>query len=123
MMWAWDDGPRVVLGRSNGCQVGCGTMDDPPGGVVLRAPGRLSGARVLVTGGIGFFGSNAVHRLVDEGASVVVVESLVPDHGGGRDDLPTGASVDLYLGDIGDEPVVDAVAADADAVLNIRRGT
>src|SRR5664280_2895667 len=40
------------------------------------------GAAVLVTGGLGFIGSSLVRRLVDLGAVVTVVDSLVPEYGG-----------------------------------------
>jgi UDP-glucose 4-epimerase len=40
------------------------------------------GRKVLVTGGLGFIGSNLVRRLVDLGASVLAVDSLLPDYGG-----------------------------------------
>lgn len=38
--------------------------------------------RVMVTGGLGFIGSNLARRLVDLGAEVVVVDALVPNFGG-----------------------------------------
>src|SRR5919199_5963567 len=45
-------------------------------------PSRYSGARVLVTGGLGFIGSHLAKRLVELGASVTIVDSLIPDYGG-----------------------------------------
>jgi len=40
------------------------------------------GRRVLVTGGLGFIGSNLCRTLADLGASVLAVDSLLPDYGG-----------------------------------------
>ncbi|MCL4847082.1 MAG: NAD-dependent epimerase/dehydratase family protein [Acidobacteria bacterium] len=40
------------------------------------------GRRVMVTGGLGFIGSNLARALVDLGADVLVVDSLIPDYGG-----------------------------------------
>jgi len=37
---------------------------------------------VMITGGVGFLGSNLAHRLVELGANVLLVDSLVPDYGG-----------------------------------------
>jgi UDP-glucose 4-epimerase len=40
------------------------------------------GRKVLVTGGLGFIGSNLCRTLADLGASVLAVDSLLPDYGG-----------------------------------------
>jgi len=42
----------------------------------------FAGRRVLITGGLGFIGSNLAHRLVELGARVLIVDSLIPDYGG-----------------------------------------
>ena len=40
------------------------------------------GRRVLITGGLGFIGSNLARALVDLDADVLLVDSLIPDYGG-----------------------------------------
>jgi UDP-glucose 4-epimerase len=37
---------------------------------------------VMITGGLGFIGSNLARQLVDLGADVLLVDSLIPDYGG-----------------------------------------
>jgi UDP-glucose 4-epimerase len=45
------------------------------------------GKKVLVTGGLGFIGSNLVRALVSGGADVTVVDSLIPEYGGNERNL------------------------------------
>jgi UDP-glucose 4-epimerase len=40
------------------------------------------GRKVLITGGLGFIGSNLARRLVALDADVLIVDSLIPDYGG-----------------------------------------
>ena len=42
----------------------------------------FDGARVLITGGLGFIGSNLARELVELGADVTLVDSLIPEYGG-----------------------------------------
>jgi UDP-glucose 4-epimerase len=44
--------------------------------------GFYRGRRVMITGGLGFIGSNLARRLVELGADVLLVDSLIPDYGG-----------------------------------------
>jgi len=43
---------------------------------------NFSGANILITGGLGFIGSNLAQRLVDLNAHVTLVDSLIPQYGG-----------------------------------------
>jgi len=43
---------------------------------------EFEGARVLITGGLGFIGSNLARRLAGLGADLTLVDSLIPDYGG-----------------------------------------
>ena len=68
--------------------------------------------RALVTGGAGFIGSNLVDALLEEGAEVDVVDTLVT---GRRSNLEAGAldrGARLHEVDITDKPALDRLVAD-----------
>lgn len=88
----------------------------------MRLAGRpaldaLAGTECVVTGGLGFIGSNVVHALIGAGASVRVIDALVPDHGGDRRNVE-GCAVEVLEADIGDARVADVVDG-ADVIFNL----
>ncbi len=48
----------------------------------MTAAAFYQARRVMITGGLGFIGSNLAHRLASLGADVLLVDSLIPDYGG-----------------------------------------
>ena len=77
----------------------------------------LRGARCIVTGGCGFIGSSLVHALVDAGASVAVIDALVPSHGGDLRNIESLPVETLVVG-IGGEGVADLIEG-ADVIFNL----
>ena len=78
----------------------------------------LAGAKCVVTGGLGFIGSNLVHALADVGASVHVVDALIGDHGGDRRNLAGVEPAELLIAPL-DDPRVAELVAGADVVFNV----
>lgn len=40
------------------------------------------GRKVMITGGLGFIGSTLARRLIEQGAEVTLIDSMIPQHGG-----------------------------------------
>jgi UDP-glucose 4-epimerase len=67
-----------------------------------------AGKRVLVTGGLGFIGSNLAIRLAELDADVTVVDSLIPELGGNRFNVaPVEGRIEVSTADLRDD---DAIA-------------
>ncbi len=73
-------------------------------------------ARVVVTGGAGFIGSNVVRLLVDQGDDVSVVDDI---SSGYRENLADTVNVELYEGDVREQGLLDEICAGADVVFHL----
>jgi UDP-glucose 4-epimerase len=63
----------------------------------------FKGKRVLITGGLGFIGSNLARRLVRLGAQVTLLDSLIPEYGGNRRNVRgLEARLNINLADVRD---------------------
>ena len=81
---------------------------------------RFAGSQVLVTGGLGFIGSNLARRLVGAGADVTVMDAMIPDYGGNpfnvhdiRDRLTVNIS------DVRDRAAMDHLIQGKDYLFNL----
>jgi UDP-glucose 4-epimerase len=78
------------------------------------------GSRVLVTGGLGFIGSNLAHRLVRLGAKVTLVDSMLPLYGGNLFNVEDiRDQVKINFCDIRDRPAMDYLVRDQDFIFHL----
>ncbi len=81
---------------------------------------HFRGKKVLITGGLGFIGSNVARRLVDAGADVLLVDNLFPEYGGNRFNISGIESrVRVSISDVRDEPQMRAHVCDQDFIFNL----
>ena len=75
---------------------------------------------VMITGGLGFIGSNLARRLVELGARVLIVDSLVPDYGGNLFNIAgIEDQVHVNIADVRDENSMDYLVRGQDYIFNL----
>jgi UDP-glucose 4-epimerase len=78
------------------------------------------GRRVLITGGLGFIGSNLAHQLVGLGADVMLVDAMIPDYGGNLFNI---AGIEdrlrVNIGDVRNESAMDVLVRDREIIFNL----
>jgi UDP-glucose 4-epimerase len=80
----------------------------------------LSGARALITGGLGFIGSNLAGRLVELGAVVTLVDAMIPEYGGNPFNIAAIRDrVKVNFSDICDRHAMDWLIRDQDYVFHL----
>ena len=78
------------------------------------------GKRTLITGGLGFVGSNLAHRLVDIGADVLLVDSLVDDYGGNLFNIEDiKHRVRVNIADVRDQHGMNYLVRGQDYIFNL----
>jgi UDP-glucose 4-epimerase len=75
---------------------------------------------VMITGGLGFIGSNLAHRLVALGADVLLVDSLIPDYGGNLFNIRgIEDRVRVNVADIRQQSTMNFLVRDREVVFNL----
>jgi UDP-glucose 4-epimerase len=76
--------------------------------------------RILITGGLGFIGSNLARRLVELGARVLLVDSLVPAYGGNLFNVHgIEDRLQVNIADVRDEYSMDYLVREHDIIFNL----
>ena len=88
--------------------------------MTLGHGGFYRDCRVLITGGLGFIGSNLARKLVNLGAKVLIIDSLIPDHGGNLfniSDIEDRLTVNRS--DVRDTSSIDNLVLNKDVIFNL----
>ena len=80
----------------------------------------LKGKRVLVTGGLGFIGSNLAARLVESGAIVTIVDNMIPRLGGSLFNVKEIADrIHINFSDVRDEHSMDYLVKGQEIIFHL----
>jgi UDP-glucose 4-epimerase len=78
------------------------------------------GKKILITGGLGFIGSNLARRLVDLGADVTLVDSLIPEYGGNLYNISDISNkIKINISDVRDKHSIKYLIQDKDFLFNL----
>jgi UDP-glucose 4-epimerase len=78
------------------------------------------GRRVMITGGVGFIGSNLARQLVGLGAKVLLIDSLIPDYGGNLFNIQDLTDVvRLNIADVRMQTTMETLVREQDVIFNL----
>ena len=78
------------------------------------------GKRVLITGGVGFIGSNLAIRLVESGAQVVLVDSMLPAYGATlRNIEPVRDRLSINFSDVRDQHSLGYLVREQEIIFSL----
>lgn len=80
----------------------------------------FSNKNVIISGGLGFIGSNLAIRLVNLGAMVTIIDSLIPEYGGNLWNIePVRDKVKINISDVRDEYSIRNLIQGQDYFFNL----
>jgi UDP-glucose 4-epimerase len=78
------------------------------------------GRKVMITGGLGFIGSNLARQLAAIGADILLVDSLIPDYGGNLFNIDGIADhVRVNVADIRQQTTMNYLVRDRDVIFSL----
>jgi len=87
---------------------------------VIDVATHYRGRRVMITGGLGFIGSNLALRLARLGAEVLIVDSLIPDAGANAFNIaPVQDQVRVNVADIRQPHTMNYLVRGQDVIFNL----
>ena len=79
-----------------------------------------AGKKILITGGLGFIGSNLARRLLGLGARITLVDSLIPEYGGNHANVVDFANkVSISITDVRDPHAMRHLIKGQDFLFNL----
>ena len=81
---------------------------------------EITHKKILITGGLGFIGSNLARKLVDHRNTITVVDSLIPQYGGNlRNVHDIQDNITVNLSDVRDVPAINDLIQGHDYLFNL----
>jgi UDP-glucose 4-epimerase len=79
----------------------------------------IASGRVVITGGLGLIGSRLANAVAESADSVLVIDALVPEHGGNRRNLAPAANIEVVESDLARTPNLAELVRGATVVFNL----
>jgi UDP-glucose 4-epimerase len=80
----------------------------------------LRGQSILITGGLGFIGSNLARRLVDEGARVTLCDAMIDGYGGNPANIwEIRSQVEVDASDVRDAAAMERLVEGRDVIFHL----
>lgn len=80
----------------------------------------MNGKKVLISGGLGFIGSNLADRLVGDGAQVTIIDSMIPEYGGNMRNIhEISDKITVNFSDVRDPFSINQLISEQDYLFNL----